>query len=48
MTAILAIPLLGEIPGPMQILGSLVALAGIYIANLAYTKLQNPTPVIQA
>jgi drug/metabolite transporter (DMT)-like permease len=33
MTAILAIPLLGEIPTMLQITGGVIALAGIYIVN---------------
>jgi len=38
MTAILAIPLLGEIPAPLQITGGIIALAGIYIVNQAHNK----------
>lgn len=38
MTAILAIPLLGEIPTVLQITGGIIALAGIYIVNQAYAK----------
>jgi drug/metabolite transporter (DMT)-like permease len=37
-TAILAIPLLGEIPTGLQILGGSIALAGIYIVNQAHSK----------
>ena len=44
MTAILAIPLLSEIPNLIQILGGLVALAGIYIVNQSdsHTKQEIP------
>ena len=38
MTAILAIPLLGEIPTLLQITGGVIALAGIYIVNQAHNK----------
>jgi drug/metabolite transporter (DMT)-like permease len=38
MTAILAIPLLMEIPTPLQITGGAIALAGIYIVNQAHNK----------
>jgi len=38
VTAILAIPLLGEIPNGLQTLGGIVALAGIYIVNRAHNK----------
>lgn len=37
-TAILAIPLLGEIPTGLQIIGGAIALAGIYIVNQAHSK----------
>jgi len=36
MTTILAIPLLGEIPRPFQLLGGALALTGIYLVNRAY------------
>jgi len=36
MTTILAIPLLGEIPLPIQLLGGVIALTGIYLVNRAY------------
>jgi drug/metabolite transporter (DMT)-like permease len=36
MTALLAIPLLGEVPGRSQIMGGLVALAGIYLVNVSH------------
>lgn len=44
LTAILAIPLLGEIPAPVQWLGGAVALAGIYIVNQSHVKLIKETP----
>jgi drug/metabolite transporter (DMT)-like permease len=37
-TAILAIPLLGEIPTIWQGMGGVVALAGIYMVNLSHYK----------
>lgn len=44
LTTILAIPLLGEIPAPVQWLGGAVALAGIYIVNQSHVKLTKETP----
>lgn len=44
LTAILAIPLLGEIPAPIQWLGGAVALAGIYIVNQSHVNLTKETP----
>lgn len=38
VTAILAIPLLGEIPTSLQAIGGLIALAGIYIVNQAHNR----------
>ena len=38
VTAILAIPLLGEIPTFLQFIGGVTALAGIYIVNQAHNK----------
>ena len=38
VTAILAIPLLGEIPTFMQFIGGATALAGIYIVNQAHNR----------
>lgn len=38
MTTLLAIPLLGEIPNLIQILGGLIALSGIYIVNQFHTR----------
>ncbi len=38
MTTLFAIPLLGEIPLPMQIIGGLTALVGIFLVNRAYQK----------
>ncbi len=36
LATLLAIPLLGEIPFPIQVLGGIVALAGIYIVNQSH------------
>ena len=41
-TAILAIPLLGEIPTGLQAIGGVIALAGIYIVNQAHSKSKKP------
>ncbi|MCF6278053.1 MAG: DMT family transporter, partial [Anaerolineales bacterium] len=41
MTTLFAIPLLGEIPRPLQILGGVTALLGIYLVNRAYQKREN-------
>ncbi len=38
MTTILAVPLLGEIPTSLQILGGLIALAGIYLVNQSHSQ----------
>jgi len=38
LTTILAIPLLGEIPQPFQLIGGLVTLAGIYLVHNSYNK----------
>lgn len=38
MTAILAIPLLGEVPNFMQFIGGAIALAGIFIVNQTHNK----------
>ena len=43
MTAILAIPLLAEIPNTMQIIGGIIALAGIYIVNQSH-QTREPLP----
>ncbi|HCB01527.1 MAG TPA: hypothetical protein DEP19_04015, partial [Anaerolineae bacterium] len=43
LTAILAIPLLGEIPTLTQWLGGAIALLGIYIVNISH---QNTPPEI--
>ena len=42
MTTILAIPLLGEIPLPLQIVGGVMALAGIYMVNQAHHDIPEP------
>ena len=44
LTTILAIPLLGEIPTPIQWLGGGIALAGIYIVNRSHQNSQPETP----
>ena len=44
LTAILAIPLLGEIPSTTQWLGGAVALAGIYIVNQSHAQNEEETP----
>jgi drug/metabolite transporter (DMT)-like permease len=36
MTTIIAIPLLGEVPGLSQILGGLITLTGIYLVNISH------------
>jgi drug/metabolite transporter (DMT)-like permease len=38
LTAILAIPLLGEVPNPVQWFGGAIALAGIYIVNQSHLQ----------
>jgi drug/metabolite transporter (DMT)-like permease len=38
LTTLLAIPLLGEIPFPIQIVGGIIALTGIYLVNQAHSK----------
>ncbi len=43
VTALLAIPLLAEIPTPFQAIGGLVALAGIYIINRSHST-ENDQP----
>jgi drug/metabolite transporter (DMT)-like permease len=46
MTTILAIPLLGEIPEPIQALGGAIALAGIFLVNRAHSRAsRNSMPV---
>jgi drug/metabolite transporter (DMT)-like permease len=44
LTAILAIPLLGEIPNTIQWIGGAIALAGIYIVNQSHLQMQKETP----
>jgi drug/metabolite transporter (DMT)-like permease len=39
VTAIIAIPLLGEMPVPSQIIGGFIALAGIYLVNVSHEKM---------
>ncbi len=38
MTTLFAIPLLGEVPRPLQIIGGVTALVGIFLVNRAYQK----------
>ena len=40
VTAVLAIPLLGEIPSIWQGIGGSIALVGIYIVNQSYNRTQ--------
>jgi drug/metabolite transporter (DMT)-like permease len=40
VTTILAIPLLGELPGAFQVIGGLVALVGIYLVNQSHARAQ--------
>lgn len=40
VTTILAIPLLGEMPGTIQIVGGVVALVGIYLVNQSHARAQ--------
>jgi drug/metabolite transporter (DMT)-like permease len=44
LTAILAIPMLGEIPNTIQWIGGAIALAGIYIVNQSYLQKIVETP----
>jgi len=44
LTAILAIPMLHEIPNAMQWIGGAIALAGIYIVNQSHLQKQEETP----
>lgn len=44
LTTLLAIPLLGEIPRPIQWIGGAVALAGIYIVNQAHMQAHREAP----
>ncbi|MBM3180146.1 MAG: DMT family transporter [Chloroflexi bacterium] len=44
LTAVLAIPLLGEIPSSIQWTGGAIALAGIYIVNQSHRQSQPETP----
>ena len=44
LTALLAIPMLGEIPNTTQWIGGAIALAGIYIVNQSYNPSQPETP----
>jgi len=44
LTAILAIPMLGEIPNKTQWIGGAIALAGIYIVNQSHLQTQEEIP----
>ena len=44
LTAILAIPMLGEIPNPIQWIGGAIALAGIYMVNQSHLQTQKELP----
>jgi drug/metabolite transporter (DMT)-like permease len=44
LTTILAIPMLGEIPNPLQWIGGAIALAGIYIVNQSHLQSQKEIP----
>ena len=44
VTALLAIPLLKEIPTPWQGIGGLIALVGIYIVNMSHQRVLLETP----
>ena len=44
LTAVLAIPLLGEIPAPVQWIGGGIALAGIYILNQSHNQSSKEIP----
>jgi len=44
LTTLLAIPLLGEIPAPLQWIGGGIALIGIYIVNQSHIKNQRVIP----
>ena len=44
LTAILAIPMLGEIPNPIQWIGGAIALAGIYMVNQSHLQTQEELP----
>lgn len=43
LTALLAIPLLQEIPSGWQLLGGMIALTGIYLVNQAHSRAQKST-----
>jgi drug/metabolite transporter (DMT)-like permease len=44
LTTVLAIPMLGEIPNPIQWVGGAIALAGIYIVNQSHLQMQEEVP----
>ena len=45
LTTLFAIPLLGEIPHSSQLIGGIIALAGIYLVHDAYTRSQLQSPI---
>lgn len=47
MTTLLAIPLLGEIPSLLQIIGGIIALTGIFIVNQAHNRVTKNPPELQ-
>lgn len=47
LTTVLAIPLLGEIPTPIQWLGGAIALAGIYIVNQSHQEPTQPSQTVR-
>jgi drug/metabolite transporter (DMT)-like permease len=44
LTAVLAIPLLGEIPNTTQWVGGAIALVGIYLVNQSHLQAQEELP----
>lgn len=47
LTTILAIPLLGEIPGIWQAIGGAIALVGVYLVNQSYIRNRQETTALQ-
>jgi drug/metabolite transporter (DMT)-like permease len=45
LTTILAIPLLGEIPYPVQIVGGVIALTGIYLVHQAHLRARSASEI---
>lgn len=44
VTIVLAIPLLNEVPSPLQVIGSLLTLGGVYLINYAYQQKKADLP----